>query len=128
MARIARFVVPGLPHHVTQRGNRRERVFFGDDDYRLYQDLLREACDKAGVSVFRLLPDAQPCPSHPDADHGCAFSARRIGATAPSSNARLRVTAHLFFASFQSLRLMSDGGGAPCSIRIRALIVERPQD
>jgi putative transposase len=34
MARIARFVVPGLPHHVTQRGNRRERVFFGDDDTR----------------------------------------------------------------------------------------------
>ena len=32
MARIARYVVPDLPHHVTQRGNRRERVFFGDDD------------------------------------------------------------------------------------------------
>jgi hypothetical protein len=30
MARIARFVVPGLPHHVTQRGNRRETVFFSD--------------------------------------------------------------------------------------------------
>lgn len=28
MARIARIVVPGLPHHVTQRGNRREQVFF----------------------------------------------------------------------------------------------------
>ncbi len=26
MTRIARVVVPGLPHHVTQRGNRRERV------------------------------------------------------------------------------------------------------
>src|SRR5271156_5690119 len=52
MSRIARFVVPDLPHHVTQRGNRRERVFFGDDDYRLYRDLLREACDKAAVSVW----------------------------------------------------------------------------
>jgi hypothetical protein len=28
MARIARFVVPGLRRHVTQRGNRRETVFF----------------------------------------------------------------------------------------------------
>jgi len=27
---------PGLPHHVTLRGNRRERVFFGEDDYALY--------------------------------------------------------------------------------------------
>ena len=31
MTRIARVVVPGLPHHVTQRGNRRERVFFEDE-------------------------------------------------------------------------------------------------
>jgi len=30
MARLARLVVPGLPHHVTQRGNRPERVFFND--------------------------------------------------------------------------------------------------
>ena len=29
MARMARLVIPGLPHHITQRGNRRERVFFG---------------------------------------------------------------------------------------------------
>ena len=42
MARIARFVVPGLPHHVTQRGNRRGTVFFSDDDYELYRDLLAE--------------------------------------------------------------------------------------
>ncbi len=30
MARIARVVVPGLPHHVTQRGNGRQKVFFSD--------------------------------------------------------------------------------------------------
>ena len=32
MARLARVVVPGIPHHVTQRGNRRQAAFFGDDD------------------------------------------------------------------------------------------------
>jgi hypothetical protein len=32
MARIARFVAVGCPHHVTQRGNRRQKVFFGDED------------------------------------------------------------------------------------------------
>ena len=31
MSRVGRFVVPDLPHHVTERGNRRENVFFGDD-------------------------------------------------------------------------------------------------
>ncbi len=50
MARIARFVVPGLPHHVTQRGNRRERVFFGEDDYALYRDLLASQCRKRRVT------------------------------------------------------------------------------
>jgi len=40
MARLARIVVPGLPHHVTQRGNRREPTFFEDGDYALYLDLL----------------------------------------------------------------------------------------
>ena len=30
MARIARLVIPGIPHHVTQRGNRRETTFFRD--------------------------------------------------------------------------------------------------
>ena len=33
MARIARVVVPGLPHHITQRGNRRQETFFVDDDF-----------------------------------------------------------------------------------------------
>jgi putative transposase len=43
MARLARVVVPGIPHHVTQRGNGGARTFFGDDDYALYRDLLGEA-------------------------------------------------------------------------------------
>ena len=52
MARMARVVVPGLPHLVTQRGNRRQRVFFGDDDYALYRTLLADGCAAAGVAVW----------------------------------------------------------------------------
>jgi hypothetical protein len=33
MARLGRVVIPGLPHHVTQRGNRREAIFFEDGDH-----------------------------------------------------------------------------------------------
>ena len=36
MGRLARVVIPGLPHRVTQRGNRRARIFFSDDDRRRY--------------------------------------------------------------------------------------------
>jgi putative transposase len=52
MARIAGVVVPGLPHHVTQRGNRREPVFFGAEDYRLYRRLIRAAARRAGEEIW----------------------------------------------------------------------------
>jgi len=49
MARLARIVIPGVAHHVTQRGNRRQPVFFSDSDRRLYLDLVCEGCAGAGV-------------------------------------------------------------------------------
>ncbi|WP_315811601.1 transposase [Bradyrhizobium sp. SZCCHNR2028] len=52
MARLARVVIPGLPHHVTQRGNGRARTFFGDEDYALYRDLLATHCRAADVAVW----------------------------------------------------------------------------
>jgi putative transposase len=52
MARMARVVAAGVPHHVTQRGNRRQKVFFSDADYETYRELLAEGCRKAGVSVW----------------------------------------------------------------------------
>jgi putative transposase len=52
MARLARSVFPGTPHHVTQRGNGRARTFFRDADYRLYRDLLAEHAAAAGVDVW----------------------------------------------------------------------------
>jgi putative transposase len=52
MARLARIVAAGLPHHVTQRGNRRQPVFFGEADYLAYRGLLAESCGAAGVAVW----------------------------------------------------------------------------
>jgi len=52
MPRLARLVVPGVPHHVTQRGNRRQPTFFRDEDYALYLRLLRQWCGKAGTRVW----------------------------------------------------------------------------
>jgi putative transposase len=49
MARLARIVIPEVPHHVTQRGNRRLPVFFCDDDRREYLRLIAEAAGKEGV-------------------------------------------------------------------------------
>jgi putative transposase len=52
MARLARLVLPGVPYHVTQRGNRRQQTFFEEGDYALYRDLLSEAARRAGTRVW----------------------------------------------------------------------------
>ena len=59
MARLPRLVLPGIPHHVTQRGNRREQTFFEEGDYALYLDLLAEAAGRAHVEIgaYCLMPN-----------------------------------------------------------------------
>jgi putative transposase len=59
MARIGRVVAAGLPHHITQRGNRRQQTFFREADYEEYINLMPEWCKKCGVEiwVYCLLPN-----------------------------------------------------------------------
>ena len=52
MSRVARIVVPGYPHHVTQRGNRRADVFFDDDDRGFYLATLREYGARYGLDIW----------------------------------------------------------------------------
>ena len=52
MARTARIVVPGSPHHVVQRGNNRQDVFFADDDRRFYLKTLAEQGEHFGLDVL----------------------------------------------------------------------------
>ena len=46
MPRLARVVFPRVPHHKTQRGNRRNDIYFTDQDRIVYLDRLKEYCDK----------------------------------------------------------------------------------
>ncbi|MFZ2958624.1 MAG: transposase, partial [Candidatus Ozemobacteraceae bacterium] len=52
MARQPRIVVPDLPHHITQRGNRRQKTFFCDEDYRAYLEFMKEWCIKMGTVLW----------------------------------------------------------------------------
>ena len=52
MARLARVVVPGYPHHITQRGNRRLPTFFCEEDYEAYLALVAEHCAVCGVEIW----------------------------------------------------------------------------
>jgi putative transposase len=56
---MARAVVPGIPHHVTQRGDRREPVFLVKADYRRYLNLLKEYAGPRGLGIvaYCLMPN-----------------------------------------------------------------------
>jgi len=59
MARIARVIAPELPHHIIQRGNRRQQVFFNEDDYNEYLKLLADYCHrfKTDILAYCLMPN-----------------------------------------------------------------------
>ena len=52
MPRVSRIVLAGRPHHVTQRGNNRQDVFFVDDDRRVYLGLLKEQAERFGLEIL----------------------------------------------------------------------------
>jgi len=52
MARLTRVVVPGYPHHIIQRGNRRQAVFFSDDDKTFYIEQLIQYAITAGITFW----------------------------------------------------------------------------
>lgn len=52
MPRIARVVARGYPHHIIQRGNNREVVFFDDEDKERYLSLLKKYTEKWGSSIL----------------------------------------------------------------------------
>ena len=105
MARLARVVVPGLPHHVTQQGNHREAVFFNDGDYRAYLDLVTSAAKASGTEIWAycLTPNQVQfimTPSHPDGLRATFAEAhRRYSARIHS---RLKLTGHLWQGRFSS--------------------------
>ncbi len=132
MARLSRIVVPGCPHHVTQRGNRRMQTFFEDGDYRLYRDLVSDAAHKAACEVwcYCLMPNHVHMIVVPEDADGL----RRTFADAHRRytgyiNARLRVTGHLWQGRFGSVVMDEEhlaGAVRYVSLNpVRAKLVER---
>ena len=52
MPRMARVVIPNIPHHVIQRGNRRQAVFFSESDYKFYKKLMLNYCKLEAVAIW----------------------------------------------------------------------------
>ena len=66
MGRFARAVAPGLPHHITQRGNRRQETFVGAEDYQASLALMGVWCSAcaAGPSTWGLVAVATSSSPH----------------------------------------------------------------
>lgn len=59
MARLPRLYAPGQPQLITQRSLRHETIFRDADDYRFFQDCMRDACraHRLALHAYALLPD-----------------------------------------------------------------------
>jgi putative transposase len=135
MARLARLVLPGIPYHVTQRGNRRAQTFFHDSDYRLYRELLAEAAAKAGTEIwcYCLMPNHVHLIVVPSDEDGLrrtfADAHRRYTAFI---NLRSRWTGHLWQGRFGAVAMDEPHLGHAMRYvslnPVRARLVERAQD
>jgi putative transposase len=135
MARLPRFVVPGCPHHVTARGNRREPIFFEDGDQDIYCDLLADHSRKARVEVWAycLMPNHVHLILCPQNEAGMA---RMLGAAhrrwSNFVNARGRWRGHLFDGRYGSVAM--DDAHLVSAVRyvalnpVRAGLVRRAAD
>jgi putative transposase len=135
MARLPRVVLPGIPHHVTQRGNRRERTFFEEGDYALYLDLLADAAARAQVAIwgYCLMPNHVHIIAVPADEDGLRRTFRYVHRHYTGYiNARLRVTGHLCQGRFSSVAM--DEPHLVSALRyvalnpVRARLVDRAQD
>lgn len=111
MARLARMVIPGVPHHMTQRGNRRERIFFEAGDEQIYLDLMTAQLKRHAVEcwAYCLMPNHVHFILTPSDESGLA---RAVGEAhrryTAFISARGRWTGHLFQARFGSVAMDED--------------------
>lgn len=135
MARLARYVLPGVPHHVTQRGNGRQQTFFGEADYAAYRDLLGVHCAAHGVAVWSwvLMPNHVHLvlvPDHVDALRAALSKVHR--AYAGRIHAREQRTGHFWQGRFGCVAM--DEAHLLAALRyvalnpVRARLAARAQD
>lgn len=135
MPKLRRLVVPGYPHHITQRGVRRQTTFFDERDYQTY---LRIAEDQLGKSTLEILCYCL-MPNHihaiviPGNEKSlAAFFGSLHKYYAQMTNRKYEWTGHLWQARFFSVPM--DRQHTLTAMRyvelnpLRSKLVRRPQD
>lgn len=135
MARLPRLVIPGLPHHVTQRGNGRAQTFFSDADYAFYRDLLAASCLAAKVEIWAwvLMPNHVHLILVPSDENGLRRALAPLHRRyAGRVHARLERTGHFWQGRFGAVAL--DEEHLMAAVRyvalnpVRARLVDRPDE
>jgi len=76
MARKARIILPGYPHHITQRGNYKQKIFSSEDDYSCYLKWLQEYSKKYKLLLlsYCLMPNHVHFITVPENQTSCAMT------------------------------------------------------
>ncbi len=96
---MARVVAAGMPHHVTQRGNNRQRIFDSDQDRLLYLKLLGEYSARHGLLLwgYCLMDNHVHLVGVPQAADGLARTLRQVHADyARYANVKRRSSGHFW--------------------------------
>lgn len=135
MPRTARIVLKDLPHHVTQRGNYRQKIFYARKDYERYLDWMRDGIEKYQLSIFAycLMPNHVHFVAVPKREDSLAraFNVCHMK-YAQYIHRRKSLTGHLWQGRFFSCAL--DEAHLYSAIRyvennpVRANLVKKPED
>ena len=135
MPRFRRLVVPGYPHHVTQRGVRRQTTFFEACDYQRYLKLALDLLDEAPIELlaYCLMPNHIHAVAVPMEEHGLAgFFGPLHKRYAQFTNMRHEWTGHLWQARFHSVVMREEHAMAAMRYvelnPVRSGLVKSPED
>jgi len=136
MARSPRITIPTLPHHIVQRGNNRQAVFFDDDDYRFYLECLRQAKENCSCRIYAyaLMTNHVHVLAEPTRERDLGRFMQSVGRRyVRCINAKYRRSGTLWEGRFKSAVVSRDEYLIVCSRYIewnpvRAGIVTHPRD
>ena len=135
MPRIGRVVAVEYPHHITQRGNYRQKIFSDDGDRRKYLSFLKDECKRYNLTIlaYCLMPNHVHLIAIPQKKDsmGKVFKYAHMKYS-QYYNRRMRTTGHLFQGRFFSC-VMDERHtiGCACYIErnpVRAKMVEKPYE
>ena len=135
MARLPRYVLPGHPQHIIQRGNNHSAIFACEDDYTFYRECLIKACNEHDVLIhaYVFMTNHVHLLMTPNTENGLSKVMQSIGRRyVQYFNYTYRRTGTLWEGRYKATLIDSERYLLTCYRYIelnpiRAMMVERPE-